>query len=118
MDEFRLKTSTCVLTTAGLLALRRQISFDCTLEDSHAAIELQKSASVKKSKDDFDLLLSEICTRGEWAASDPLINMIHHELDDDDLNEILLSDPASYSHCQWFERTDPERIDMVDFSLV
>jgi hypothetical protein len=42
MDELQLKSSTCVITAAGLLTLRRQINFDRTLENSHVAIELRQ----------------------------------------------------------------------------
>jgi hypothetical protein len=55
----------------------------------------------KKTKDDFDRLLKQICSNDNDYSQYQLNNIMNNELDDHDLNKILSSDITQYSHCQW-----------------
>ncbi len=56
----------------------------------------------KKTKDDFDRLLKQICSNDDDDYSQYQLNdIMNNELDDHDLNKILSSNITEYSHCQW-----------------
>ncbi len=82
------------------MTINREIYFNRQIlnsfNENFTSIQLNK-----KTKDDFDRLLKQICSNDNDYSQYQLNNIMNNELDDHDLNKILSSDITQYSHCQW-----------------
>ncbi|CAF2481225.1 unnamed protein product [Rotaria sp. Silwood2] len=92
INEKKLEKSTCISTTAILLTINRQISFDSKLDNQTFILTSKNLTSTQlktTTKTDFDQLLKQICAKYELNLQYQLINMMNNELHDEDLNKIL-----------------------------
>ncbi|CAF4248306.1 unnamed protein product, partial [Rotaria sp. Silwood2] len=104
INEKKLEKSTCISTTAILLTINRQISFDSKLDNQTFILTSKNLTSTQlktTTKTDFDQLLKQICAKYELNLQYQLINMMNNELHDEDLNKILFLNTNQYSNCEW-----------------
>ncbi|CAF3266519.1 unnamed protein product [Rotaria socialis] len=104
VHENYLEKSVCSSTTASLLTVHREISFDSRIDNIKFIHNNENSTSVElkiKTKHDFDLLLKHICIKHEFNSQYQLSHMMNNVLHDEDLNEILFLNSNQYSHCEW-----------------
>ncbi|CAF3840465.1 unnamed protein product, partial [Rotaria sordida] len=104
INERKLEKSICTSTTASLLTINRQISFDSKIDNQTFIFKSKNLTSTQlklKTKNDFDLLLKQICIKNELNLQYQLSNMMNNELHDEDLNKILFLSTNQYSNCEW-----------------
>jgi hypothetical protein len=90
-------------TTAGILTIHRQITFDSDIQNETFISQDRNSASIQLTKADFDRLLKQICTNNEFNSHHHLTNIMNNDLHDEDLNKILSQNSSQYSPCEWLK---------------
>ncbi|CAF3326597.1 unnamed protein product [Rotaria sp. Silwood1] len=104
INEEKLEKSICISITANLLTIHRQLSFDSKIDNQTFIFKSKNLSATQlktKTKNDFDHLLKQICTKSEFNSQYQLINMMNNELNNEDLNKILFLNTNQYSNCEW-----------------
>jgi len=106
MNKEKLENSICQSITADLLTINRQIYFYSEI-DNQKFVDKNENLNLiqlkNKTKNDFDLLVKEICLNNDWNIQYELSDMMNNELNDEDLNQILFQNINQYSDCEWLK---------------